>query len=156
MLQCSIRCDSERFITNFNFLSTFCQFLGYAKKPVQSFSLRGNLTGMKKKIIKLNPLQGRTLALFQLLAKSPESSTTDPATGEVSIAYFPRPHGDHVHIGDFVVSGQDASGFANAAVWRALERKGLIKADFPLRVILTRAGRDFETGYRDQFDHSDH
>lgn len=111
---------------------------------------------MKKKAIKLNPLQGRTLALFQLLAQSPESATTDPATGEVSIAYFPRPHGDHVHIGDFVVSGRDASGFANAAVWRALERKGLIRADFPLQVVLTRTGLDFDTGYGDHFDHSDH
>jgi len=55
-----------------------------------------------KKSIKLNPLQRRTLALFQVLAGSPESSTVDPESGEVSVSYFPQPHGDHVHI---VVNG---------------------------------------------------
>ena len=111
---------------------------------------------MKKKAIKLNSLQKRTLALFQVLADNPESSTRDAETGEVAVSYLPHPHGDHVHIGNFVVSGQDASGFANEAVWRALDRKGLIKSAFPIQATLTKAGLEYDTGLRDQFEHSDH
>lgn len=111
---------------------------------------------MKKKTIKLNSLQRRTLALFQVLASSPQSSVMNNETGEVTISYLPRPHGDHVHIGDFVVSGQDASGFANEAVWRALARKGLITSDFPIQATLTKQGLVYDTGFRDKFEHSDH
>lgn len=111
---------------------------------------------MKKKAIKLNSLQRRTLALFQLLASSPQSSVLDDETGEVTVSYLPEVHGDHVHIGDFVVSGQDASGFTNEAVWRTLARKGLIKSNFPLQATLTPQGLAFDTGFKDQFEHSDH
>ncbi|MBL4802736.1 MAG: hypothetical protein JKY45_12665 [Emcibacter sp.] len=111
---------------------------------------------MKKKAIKLNSLQRRTLALFQVLASSPETSTTHEDTGEITVSYLPEPHGDHVHIGNIVVSGQDASGFSNEAVWRALARKGMIVANFPVQATLTREGLAFETGLRDQFEHSDH
>lgn len=111
---------------------------------------------MKKKTIKLNSLQRRTLALFQVLARCPESSSLNSDTGEVTISYLPEPHGDHVHIGNFVVSGQDASGFANEAVWRTLARKGLITSNFPLQATLTCQGLAYETGLRDQFEHSDH
>ncbi|MCK5424009.1 MAG: hypothetical protein KAI89_01460 [Emcibacter sp.] len=123
---------------------------------MQSFYVRAILMGMKKKTIKLNSLQRRTLALFQVLASNPESSSLNDETGEVTVSYLPQPHGDHVHIGNFVVSGQDASGFANEAVWRALARKGLIRSNFPIQAILTPAGLAFETGFRDQFEHSDH
>jgi len=111
---------------------------------------------MKKKTIKLNPLQKRTLALFQVLAGNPQSATLNEETGEVTISYLPEAHGSHVHIGNFVVSGQDASGFSNEAVWRALERKGLMKSHFPIQATLTIEGQNFETGLRDQFEHSDH
>ncbi len=111
---------------------------------------------MKKNTIKLNSLQKRTLALFQVLAGDPETSTLNKETGEISIAYLPEPHGDHVHVGRFVVSGQDASGFANEAVWRALERKGLIKSQFPIQATLTKAGLDYDTKFKEQFEHSDH
>lgn len=123
---------------------------------MQSLYVRGILCRMKKKPIKLNPLQRRTLALFQVLASNPESSTLNSETGEVTVSYLPEPHGDHVHIGGFVVSGQEASGFANEAVWQTLARKGLIVANFPFQATLTRQGLDFETGYKDQFEHSDH
>ena len=76
----------------------------------------------KKNSLKLNPLQLRTLALLQELARHPETSSRDPNTGEVLIAHLPHAHGDHVHVGALVVSARDASGFANAAVWAALER----------------------------------
>ena len=111
---------------------------------------------MRKKSIRLNSLQSKTLALFQLLAENEESSTCDIESGEVAVSWLPAPHGNHVHVGNFVVSGKDASGFENEAVWRALERKGLIKSTFPVQAILTRAGLEFDTGFRDQFDHSDH
>ena len=111
---------------------------------------------MKTKPIKLNPLQKRTLALFQRLASNPESSTENVETGEVSVSYLPEPHGDHVHVGDIVVSSNEASGFANEAVWRALERKGLITSHFPLRVILTVEGLNYDTGLQNYFKQSNH
>ncbi len=126
------------------------------KKPVQSLSVQGIILFMRKKPIKLNPLQKRTLALFQVLASNPESSSLNSETGEVTISYLPQPHGDHVHIGGFVVSGQEASGFANEAVWQALDRKGLITSNFPIAATITGPGLAFDTGLRDQFEHSDH
>ncbi|WP_138381064.1 hypothetical protein [Luteithermobacter gelatinilyticus] len=111
---------------------------------------------MNKKSIKLNALQKRTLALFQQLAKRPETGSPDAETGEVTISYLPRPHGDHVHIGDFVISSRDASGFSNENVWRALERKGLARSAYPLQITLTRAGLDYDTGLLDSFEISDH
>lgn len=111
---------------------------------------------MKKKRIKLNPLQKRTLALFQELSRSEENSSVDEKTGEASIRYLPQPHGDHVHVGNFVISAKDASGFANEVVWKALERKGLARANFPLEIILTAEGLAFDTGLSDSFVESDH
>ena len=108
------------------------------------------------KPVKLNKLQNRTLALMQVLAKYPGAAVVDPDTGEATIAQLPRPHGDHVHVGDFVVSGRDASGFANQAVWVALERKGLAKSNFPLSITLTKAGLAHDTGYGDVLKKSDH
>lgn len=99
----------------------------------------------KKNPLKLNSLQLRTLALFQELARHPESATPDPQGG-IQIAYLPHPHGDHVHVGSLVVSARDASGFANRAVWVALERKGLARAQFPATITLTPEGLDYDTG----------
>ena len=60
--------------------------------------------------LKLNKLQLRTLALAQVLANDPDSGLRDDASGEVTLMSLPRPHGDHVHIGAFVVSARDALG----------------------------------------------
>ena len=95
--------------------------------------------------IKLNKLQARTLALFQELARHPETGVTDPETGEVTLNHMPHAHGDHMHIGDFVVSSRDASGFSNEAVWVALERKGLARGTFPIAITLTKEGLDYDT-----------
>ncbi len=111
----------------------------------------------KKNPLKLNPLQLRTLALLQELARHSETSTSGPEAGAVTINQVPHAHGDHVHIGRFVVSARDASGFANPAVWRALERKGLAKADFPLAITLTPAGVAYDTGLAEALArHADH
>ena len=111
---------------------------------------------MAGKKIKLNALQKRTLALFQELARNSETSAKIEGSGDVSIMFIPEPHGNHVHIGKFVVSSKDASGFSNEKVWQALERKGLAKSEYPFRLILTRAGLDHDTGYNDEFEISDH
>lgn len=109
---------------------------------------------MKK--IKLNALQNRTLALFQELAKSPETSAKIEGSDDISIMFIPEPHGDHVHIGKYVVSAKDASGFGNEKVWQALERKGLAKSEYPFRIILNKTGQEFNTKLLGSFEESDH
>ena len=100
--------------------------------------------------LKLNKLQLRTLVLAQLLAKDPNSVQRDDVSGEVTLMSLPRPHGDHLHIGGFVVAARDASGFANSAVWTVLARKGLTRTD-PMGVILTVEGLTYDTGLGDRF-----
>ncbi len=100
--------------------------------------------------LRLNKLQLRTLALAQVLANDPDSGVRDEANGEVTLMSLPRPHGDHVHIGAFVIAARDASGFANPAVWTALARKGLTRTGL-LGVILTVDGLNYETGLGDRF-----
>ena len=111
---------------------------------------------MATKKVKLNALQNKTLALFQELAKSSESSSPIEGTDDISIMFLPEPHGNHVHIGRFVVSARDASGFNNEVVWKALERKGLARSEFPFRFIITKAGIEFDTGLEAEFEISDH
>jgi hypothetical protein len=101
---------------------------------------------MPKDKIRLNPLQTKTLALMQELARHRETSMLDEKTGEVVVTHMPHPHGDHVHVGDYVVSTKDVSGFSNEAVWVALERKGLARSHFPVAITLTRAGLEYDTG----------
>jgi hypothetical protein len=96
--------------------------------------------------LKLNPLQLRTLTLLQVLARVPEAATDGPEPGEVTINRFPRPHADHFHLGDAIVLGKDATGLFNEAVWNALARKGLARADWPKAVTLTAEGLGYDTG----------
>lgn len=110
---------------------------------------------MKKKI-KLNSLQNKTLALFQELAKQPDHGKIDAETGEITVAYLPQPHGNHVHIGHLSFSTRDISGFSNNAVWKALEKKGLAKSNFPSEITLTKLGLEFDTGLSQNFEVSDH
>jgi hypothetical protein len=111
----------------------------------------------KKNPLKLNPLQLRTLALFQELARYPDTSTKDEATGEVTISALPHLHGNHAHLGRFVVSARDVSGLANEAVWIALARKGLAKSDFSTGIVLLPAALEYDTGLTESFlGHSDH
>ncbi|MEQ8707367.1 MAG: hypothetical protein RIC36_00140 [Rhodospirillales bacterium] len=105
----------------------------------------------RKNPLKLNKLQLRTLALAQVLAGQESLAVRDAGSGDVRINRLPHAHGDHVHIGSFVVSSRDASGFSNPAVWVALERKGLSRDYSPLGVTLTAEGTAYDTGLGDQF-----
>ncbi len=106
--------------------------------------------------LKLNPLQAKTLVLFQELAKYPETSQATES-GEVVLTSLPRPHGNHFHVGAKVVMSKDATGLSNQAAWTALERKGLIRGSFPFAVTLTKDGLAYDTGIAHQILHgSDH
>ena len=100
----------------------------------------------KQNPLKLNPLQLRTLTVLQVLARSPTSGMSGPAAGEITVEKFPQAHGDHVHVGEAVVSARDMTGLYNEKVWHALERKGLVRADWPHRITLTAAGIGYDTG----------
>lgn len=105
----------------------------------------------KKNPLKLNKLQQRTLALAQVLAADPQSSETNAETGEATLLQLPHVHGNHVHVGPYTVSAKDASGFSNPAVWSVLERKGLARAEGLVCVVLTKEGRDYDTGLGEKF-----
>ncbi len=107
--------------------------------------------------LRLNALQLKTLTILQQLGRFPETSSTDPATGDVTITSLPHAHGNHFHCGDAVVMSADATGLANEGVWKALERKGLAKSGFPAGIALTPAGVSYDTGLADRILHrSDH
>ncbi len=95
--------------------------------------------------LKLNKLQLRTLVVLQELARHPETSTTNEASGEVLITMLPRPHGNHIHVGRRIVMTKDASGLWNEAVWRALERKGLVSQEYPVAIRLKPEAVAYET-----------
>ena len=96
--------------------------------------------------LKLNPLQLKTLTLMQALAALPTASKNGPGPGERTIERFPSAHGDHFHLGDAMVAGKDATGLYNENVWHALERKGLARAEWPHRIVLTQTGLGYATG----------
>ena len=107
----------------------------------------------KKNPLNLNPLQLRTLTLLQAIARLDDLSADGEAPGERKITSLPHAHGDHFHLGDAVVSAADATGLNNPAVWTVLERKGLVKTDFPQSAILTADGAAYETGMEDAILH---
>lgn len=107
----------------------------------------------KQNPLKLNPLQMRTLTLLQVLSRLQGAASEGPGPGEITIEHFPNAHGDHFHLGDAVVAGADATGLYNEKVWHALERKGLARADFPHRIVLTREGREYDTALYDRILH---
>ena len=110
----------------------------------------------KNNPLNLNPLQLRTLTLLQALAKLPDHGTPADEPGAVMVNNLPHPHGDHFHVGEGVASTRDATGLANQSVWAALERKGLIRSEFPEAAIVTADGLAYETGMRDQIIHRGH
>ena len=105
----------------------------------------------KKNPLKLNKLQLRTLALAQLLARDSSLAKRDETTGAVTLLRIPHAHGDHLHIGQFIVSTREASGLSNASVWAALVRKGLVRTDGPIAITLTAEGLSYDTGFGNRF-----
>ncbi|WP_207483706.1 hypothetical protein [Arenibaculum pallidiluteum] len=110
----------------------------------------------KKNPLNLNPLQLKTLTLLQELARLIDRPAEGEEDGKV-VDQFPHAHGNHFHLGDAVVATADATGLGNPAVWLALERKGMIRGDFPRSCVVTPAGLDYDTGLRDTILHrADH
>jgi LmbE family N-acetylglucosaminyl deacetylase len=106
----------------------------------------------KRNPLNLNPLQLKTLTLLQAMAQLPDAKPGE-AEGSVVLTSLPDPHGDHFHLGDAVVAARDATGLRNPAVWTALERKGLVKTQFPQSATLLPAGRNYDTGLADAILH---
>ncbi|MGC2854952.1 hypothetical protein ACM64Y_05715 [Novispirillum sp. DQ9] len=106
---------------------------------------------------KLNPLQLKTLCLFQELARHPDTHQVEPNSGRKILTVFPSPHGNHFHLGPYVVGSADATGLRNEAVWVALDRKGLAVSHYPAAIVLTEEGESYDTGMRGKILHgSDH
>ena len=105
----------------------------------------------KAKPVKLNPLQSKTLVLLQILAKDPDSSAPVEGSQDIRITRLPHAHGNHMHVGEFVISSKDASGLTNPSVWIALARKGLVRDNWSDEIILTEQGLAFSTGLEDRF-----
>jgi hypothetical protein len=112
----------------------------------------------KKNPLNLNSLQLRTLTLLQALSTLPDHGRpADAEPGSMIVSNLPHPHGDHFHMGPWVVVARDATGLANEAAWVALERKGLIKSMFPMACVITAAGMGYDTGLKDEILHgTDH
>jgi hypothetical protein len=107
----------------------------------------------KKNPLSLNPLQLKTLTLLQAMARLEDFSKPGEAEGERTITSLPHAHGDHFHLGDAVVAASDATGLNNRAVWTILERKGLVKTNFPQSATITAAGLAYETDLGDSILH---
>ena len=112
----------------------------------------GKFMPSKRNPFKLNPLQMRTLTLLQGLAVMPGMAVKSP-DGEITITRFPASHGDHLHFAGATVAKKDATGLYNEAVWHALARKGLARADWPQSITLTIAGQTFNTGLAGEIFH---
>jgi len=108
----------------------------------------------KKNPLNLNTLQLKTLTILQAVAEIDEVVERNEADGSVKIKSLPHAHGNHFHVGNYLVSGADATGLQNSGVWAALERKGLVATDFPNSVTLSAAGVKYDTGLRDAILHS--
>jgi hypothetical protein len=105
----------------------------------------------KRNPLNLNALQLKTLTLLQELARlaGKPAPAEDGEPGSLAITEFPHAHGDHFHLGEALVAARDATGLRNPAVFAALERKVLVRPKFPEAVILTPAGQEYETGFRE-------
>src|SRR5882672_6805721 len=117
---------------------------------------RGAAMPSKKNPLSLNALQLKTLVLLQELARLDGRPAPDSPEGHILVSGMPNPHGDHFHLGEAIVMSRDATGLANEGAWAALERRGLIKAMFPVAAVLTPAGIAYDTGLRELILHRGH
>ena len=106
----------------------------------------------KRNPLKLNALQLKTLTLLQALSE-PEDGAAASTEGR-PIPMLPPQHGNHFHVGPYIVTGSDATGLHNPSVWVALTRKGLVEGAPPSNATLTAAGVAYETGLADKILHS--
>jgi len=106
---------------------------------------------VEKKRIKLNALQSKTLVLLQILARDSDSATPVGDNGDIRITRLPHAHGNHMHVGEFVIASRDATGLSNKSVWTALRRKGLVRENWEEEIILTAEGLAFSTGLENKF-----
>ena len=95
---------------------------------------------------KLNPLQLRTLAILQAIARQPSLADPPQQDGAVAIHTLPHRHGDHLHVGAAVVSAREATGLDNPNVLNALARRGLVRHGTTGLPSLTLEGRNYPTG----------
>lgn len=110
---------------------------------------------VKRNPLKLNALQLKTLTILQALT-TPEEGQPEP-DGDRPIPMLPSAHGNHFHVGPYVVSGRDATGLHNPAVWTALNRKGLVTGAPPAFAVLTSEGATYETNLASKILHgTDH
>lgn len=101
--------------------------------------------------IKLNPLQSKTLVLLKILAKDQGSSQPVEGSDDIRITRMPHAHGNHMHVGEFVIASKDATGLTNPAVWAALARKGFVRETYPEEIVITTEGLAFSTGLEEKF-----
>jgi hypothetical protein len=108
----------------------------------------------KKNPLGLNALQLKTLTILQAVAEVDEIVERNAADGSIKIKSLPHAHGNHFHVGRYLVSASDATGLQNSGVWAALERKGLVATDFPNSVTLNAEGVKYDTGLRESMLHT--
>ncbi len=106
---------------------------------------------MPDKKVKLNALQSKTLVLLQVMAKDDRMSAPGSIEGSRLIVSLPHAHGNHMHVGQFVVASKDATGLQNLSVWKALMRKGFVGENWPSEMLITQEGLEFSTGLEDKF-----
>jgi len=94
--------------------------------------------------LKLNTLQLKTLTILQALCD--DESLGDASNNGKPIPLLPSLHGNHFHVGPYIVLAKDATGLNNAAVWAALTRKGLVEGIPPAQARITSRGLDYVTG----------
>lgn len=111
----------------------------------------------KRNPLGLNALQLKTLTVLQILANDPNHAVRDEESGTVQIGRMPQPHGNHFHAGGGVILTSDTTGLSNPAVFRALQRKGLVQPGFPMGIAVTAEGIAYDTGMRGRILHgTDH
>ena len=95
--------------------------------------------------------------LLQILAKDSDSSLKIDDSEDIKITQLPHAHGNHMHVGSYVITSKDANGLSNNAVWVALSRKGFVRENWKDEIVITAEGLAFSTGLEEKFiSASDH
>jgi len=100
----------------------------------------------KRNSLKLNKLQLKTLTILQALVGTEDGAAISDSATKLSIPWMPSPHGNHFHVGEYLIYTSDANGLGNISVWTALARKGLVEGLPPGPTYLTNLGVSYDTG----------